>query len=405
MKLLIDKMDSITGWTGSTPEASVHGLNQIPDYIAGLGNNASLIFKFSGALNQYVEKDVSFDLTNYDEIVFWIWSRNKKRKGYDYQNSGDFAYKIEFGTGDEFYIPTSYMFTDITINISGITTIDKIKITCLHNNEDYLIVSSIMAIKDELPLDIFQGLKEQLEYDIGLHYSKISSGVLNKGILIGSITGINSGDTSFILESGLPYAEKYAVIRFDDGINSEMHQIEKTDGTEFFFNSMHDGVSFLNDYTSANIYLTIPVEFNLKEKEIILPGIAIWGMNPEEIFRGSKIEEKRDTFKTDESVMSRQDQAIFKYNILVDGEARHDYLIAQMNRVIRTMIVREFIWVNNKKIDIKPSGPSTYVDPIEGYNEIPKIQYELNLEVKEELWDRTKLVKTVDNVREYIILN
>gem|GEM_PF-4842603 len=398
-------MDSITGWTGSTPEASVHGLNQIPDYIAGLGNNASLIFKFSGALNQYVEKDVSFDLTNYDEIVFWIWSRNKKRKGYDYQNSGDFAYKIEFGTGDEFYIPTSYMFTDITINISGITTIDKIKITCLHNNEDYLIVSSIMAIKDELPLDIFQGLKEQLEYDIGLHYSKISSGVLNKGILIGSITGINSGDTSFILESGLPYAEKYAVIRFDDGINSEMHQIEKTDGTEFFFNSMHDGVSFLNDYTSANIYLTIPVEFNLKEKEIILPGIAIWGMNPEEIFRGSKIEEKRDTFKTDESVMSRQDQAIFKYNILVDGEARHDYLIAQMNRVIRTMIAREFIWVNNKKIDIKPSGPSTYVDPIEGYNEIPKIQYELNLEVKEELWDRTKLVKTVDNVREYIILN
>lgn len=403
MKKIVDDLDSKTGWTGSVAGITFPDENEVPDFIAGLGNVKSVIVKFtSGSINEYAQKSISDDLSDYDELTLHIWSRNKKRTGVGYQKATDFSYKIEFGGSDAYYIPCFDYFTDFTIDISSESVVDKIKITALHDDEDYIIISYLVASKDELPVDIFEAVKEHFVYDIGIEYGKIENGVANKGILVGTVSA-SVDDTLLHIETTLPYLDKYAVIYIDDGVNTETHQLGDNDGIDFQLMSSYDGGTILNDYINANIYLTIPVNFGLAEQDISLPGIAIWGMPAEEIFRGNKEDTWRDTFKTDGSVGSRIVPSSFKYVIEMHGEARHNELIAIMSKIIRLLIAKEFIWINGKKIDISPEGAGVYIEPIEGASEIPKITYLMNVEIKEEVFDRATLVATSSSTKTYII--
>lgn len=402
MNLIVDSLSSTTGWSASSAKATAFGVNQLSDFIAGL-NSTSLILKFAtNANNEYIQKTVNVDLTNYEKLTFHIWSRNKKSSGQDYMNSSEFAYKIEFGTSDIYYIPTYQTFTDITIDISSLTTITKIKITCLHDTEDYLIISNMVASKDELPRDIFQGIKEQFEYSVNKFYPHIANGILNKGVLIDTISGLTN-DTSILFSNPLLYIEKYAVIRIDDGTNSETHQIDHNDELQFYFNSMYSGTKLLHNYTNANVYLTFPCEYGVAEKEIILPGVSLWGMNPEEMPMTTKIEGERDTFKTTETVQEGFAPVNFLYTISIDCEARHNSLIAIMSQIVRNIISQEYIWVNGKKINLKRNGVSTFIEPNEGFNEIPKIQYLVDIFIREDVFEKTSAVKTITNIRTFTV--
>lgn len=405
MKLLVDSLDSTTGWVGAGG-ASIPSTNEITEFIAGL-NTKSLVLKWgSGSSGGTVTKTINpaVDVSDYREIVFHLWSREKKRAGMDYRLSSDFVYKIDFGSGDEFYLPTFSGFTDVTFDISGIDSISRIRITALHDDEDYLIVSNMFAIYDEIPRDIFDGIKDSMEQDISNFYSKIIGGTSGKGIFIGNASG-NTGDRLIQINSSLPFAEKYAVILIDDGVNSETHQIGGTDKVDYTFNSMYDGETLQNTYTDANVYITFPVLIGTRNKEIVLPGISIWGMAPEEIIRGNKEDESRDTFNIDETVKSRITPANFVYDIRIDCEARSDELLAYMSNIVRSLIAKEFVWINGKRIDISPEGPALHIEPAEGFNQIPKITYRVSIEIKEELFDRTTLVRTITNNRTVSILS
>lgn len=403
MKISVDKFEATTGWAGSGAGATVHGINTVPDYIAG-GNTGSVIFKFAaGNTNAYIQKTVAVDLTKYDELVFHFWSRNKQGAGVGYMTETDFAYKIDFGTGDVYYVPAYNSFESITIDVSNLTAITRIRITCLHPVEDYIILSEMVAVKDEFPLDIFQATKDQLDIDLAAVYGKIWDGTTGKGILVGTASG-TAGDTRLRVEGNLSFVDRYAVIRIDDGIHSEIHQIEKADEVDFAFNSRYDGATLKYSYTAAPVYITIQTVYNPAEDQIILPGIAIWGMSPEEIMRGNKEDTWRDTFKTDGSVRSRLDPAIYKWEILIDCEARHNQLLALSSRAVRNMLSRKFLWINGKKIDIYPEGPATSVEAVEGYNQVPKVQYLMRLELREEIYDRTILPKVIDAVKTFDIM-
>ena len=58
------------------------------------------------------------------------------------------------------------------------------------------------------------------------------------------------------------------------------------------------------------------------------------------------------------------------------------------------MIGREFIWVNGKKISVDFVGVPTWIEPVQSYNQIPKIQYIMKVEVKEEIYSRESLPAT-----------
>jgi hypothetical protein len=397
MKKTVDALDSTTGWTndgiGTITALSV---NQIPDYIAGINTGSLVISIPSGNNGNYIKKLVTFNPAGYTEIVFHIWSRNKANEGLDYKLSNEFAYKITFDDKNEFYVPTFNGFKDVGIYIKGLSVVTEIKITALHNDNDYIIISNMVAVRDEIPVDIYDGVKEQLIYELNRVYPQYDDGVANKGLLIGTITG-TAGDDFIYNAAGFNWLDKYAVIKIDDGSNSEIHQIIETDQEQFKFNSEYDGAALLHSYTSANIYITIPVEKQMAEKDIILPGISISGMSPEETLRTSKIEEKRDTFNVNETVKSRLTPVLFSYIILLDIEARQDELLALGSLACRSMIGKQFCWINGRKINIFPEGLPVYLPAIQGYNEIPKLQYSMRIELKEDIFDRQSLVRTITN--------
>lgn len=406
MYSVVDDLTSMTDWSASGG-AVLFGVNQVPDFIAGI-NDSSLIFKFpSGSLNGYVAKTgLDFNFTSFDEIVFHLWSRNKKRKGSTYQLSSDFVYEMQFYKSGVkikgFFIPTFEQFTDITFSTDGMGVIDEIRIVCLHNDEDYIIVSNMVAVHDDIPRDIFQSVKDQLESDLSDNiYSKFD-GWTTRGILIGSIKA-DSGDRSIIFSDSIPFIERYSVILIDNGTDSEKHQIDSNDELEFFFNDKFDGKEMVNTFSSANVYLLITVEYGRAEDDIELPGISIWGMNPEEVYDVNKLDHVRDTFKDDDTVQERKADAKFRYVVLIDCEARHNEMIGIMSLLVRSFIARQYLWVNGKRIEIFSDGTSTYLEPVEGYNNIPKIQFVVKVDIKEQINNRNTLVKTLQTVVSYHI--
>ncbi len=162
MKLVIDNFDSSTGWSGSGA-VSVHGENEHEDYIAG-DLARSLIFHFpSGSRGAYIEKTLSpaIDVSAYQEIVVSLWSIRKN--GSFYRTSADFPYIIDFGAGKQYCIPAWPTFTQITLDISTLTSLERIRIIANHDSEDYLVASYMIAAADEIPRDIFEAFKEGIE--------------------------------------------------------------------------------------------------------------------------------------------------------------------------------------------------------------------------------------------------
>lgn len=383
MKTVFDTFSATTGWTASTG-ASIEALNTHSGYIAG-GQAASLLLGFDG-LNSYCEKTYTpISTTGYTDIVIWVWSRNKKNQ--QYTKSTDFSYSISFGTGKEFYLPAFDTFFCFTIACSKVATIDKIRITALTADEDYLILSYGLLCVDEIPLDIFVGVQEKIQADITENYLT--------SYPVGTITG-STGDTSITFGAAVPWMDKYAVIRITDGTHTEYHTIVSRDNLTFTFGGGYSGPSLLYDYSSASVYIFIPVVFGRRQIEIELPSITIWGMEPEHQPLGHELDNILDTFKTDNTFQERREGHFQKYGLLIDCEAREDELLAAGSRIIRDMIGRKYIWVNGRKVDIMFSGQAREIKPTDAFQIIPKVQYIADVIIKEELWKRTELPMTTE---------
>ena len=376
MKMTIDEFSVTTGWvTGAGSTMSAHMLNQHSDFIAG-NNTSSLVLKVpAGNTGKYIQKAITKDLTGYDDIVFHIWSRTQKTN--DYPKSTSYKYKIEFGTATIYYVPTRMDFCEVVLHVTGTTTIDKIKITALHNEEDYIIISHMIACADEVPLDILQGIKDKLEYDlIALH---------GNGILLGTVTML-AGD-KYITFTG-NWVERYACLVITNGVNTEKHIIKEIDGSTVWFGQPYDGDVVKYSMTGASVYLFVPVEFGRMQMEIILPSITVWGITPERVWRGAGLDSYRDTWKTTNTTNETREGAIFKYDMMIDCEARHNELIALLSNVVRKFIACQTIWINGRRFTINFEGIPTEVEPTQAFEVIPKIQYVLSVEIKEDIWSR-----------------
>lgn len=387
MRKTIDNVDSLTGWTpqsGATILA--HKVNTHPDFIAD-NLAGSVIFKIPiGNLNKYITKTISVDVTGYEEIVLWAWSRNKA--GSEFLQSSDYAYKIDFGGTDSYYIPVKSSLTMIILSCAGLTGLTRIRVTSLHNDEDYLLLSSIVAVKEQNPYDAFIGMQTSLRAEIAVKYPD--------GIQLGTTT-VSAGSKSLVMTGVRDFLERYSVIKIKDNTNSETHQIIGNDETNLSFGSLYNGKTILNSYTGANVFLQIPVEFGQDTVEIKLPSITINGITPELIRRGSALEDVWDTRKGDDTIQCRREGAIFKYRFLLDCEARHDEILAILSDAVRKFLAKETLWINNKKYRMVWEGIPTEIQPTEAFDIVPKIQYMLSVEMIEGLYARQTLVKIVDS--------
>lgn len=389
MKAVVDALDSQVGWTpGAGSSITASAVNQVSDFVAGLNSGSLVISIPSGSAGKSISKTISFDFTGYDEVAFSVWSRNERGHGLDAASkASDFAYSVDFGTGTVFYLPVPRSFDDVTLSVAGLGKVSKITITALTNDADHLILSNMVAAHEEIPLDIFRGIKEQIDHDVLDYYAKMTNGVSGKGVLIGTVSG-NRLDRKLALTDSLSLIDRYAVILIDDGANSEIHQLDTNDELGFFFTRMYDGDQLLHDHASASVYLKLPCEYGMDEKEIVLPGIVIGGMVPEEVDVQTKIETDVDTFTTDGAARERHAPVNFRYEITVDCYARQNSILADMSRVVRRLVAREYFWMNGKKINVRNPRPAQHFQPIAGFNEIPRIQIAFDVDVREEVAER-----------------
>ena len=384
MKLQIDSLTSTTDWVISSPSTITE--NEFTEYIAGL-NTKSLMIKFDTSGGRVATKTFGtpFDVTDYESLVFSIWSSTKGADQH-YLKPADFTYKIQIDATHEYYVPVWSTFADVTIGIEDVTSITQIKITPLHADTDYIIISEMVAEHEEIPYDILFTFKETLDYMIEQSYTY--------GLNIGTINA-TTGDTSITFSTRPNYLNRYGVIYITGGGNSETHQVHDNDAETFQLNDNYDGNSILNDYTGATVYLQFPVYINPKQNDVRLPGMAIWGIEPTPIIRGNKLDIKRDSFLvSDSSSKERREGHILRYPVLIDCESRSDELIDIMTRFIRFLAAGEIIWVNGRKHDIDFTGAPTELMPTQGIDIISKVQYSIDVEAKENINSRVAIPAT-----------
>lgn len=384
MKLQIDSLSSITDWTISSPSTITQ--NGFSQFVAGLNTN-SIMIKFDSAGGRVATKifGTPFDVTNYESLVFSIWSLDK---GFNkqYLKPADFAYKIQIDATHEYYIPVWNTFSDITIGIEDVTSITQIKITALYADTDYIVISEMVAEHEGIPYDILYAFKETLDYMVTQYYPY--------GVNIGTINA-TTGDTSITFSTRPNYLNRYGVILIRDGVNSETHQVNDNDAETFQLNDNYDGNTILNDFTGATVYLQFPVYINPKQDDIRLPGMAVWGIEPIPIFRGGKLDILRDSFLvSDSSSKERTEGQILRYPVLIDCESRSDELIDIMTRFIRFLAAKEYLWINGRKHHVVFTGPPTELRPTQGIDIISKVQYSVDVEVKENINSRQAVPAT-----------
>jgi hypothetical protein len=385
MKQVIDNLDDMTGWVVNSP--SVISENEFKDYIAGL-NNKSLLIKFdeNDSIKTATKTFSSpIDVANYDTLVFSVWSKNKGKQIYNKAN--DFNYKIKINSTDEYYMQIYETMSDISIGIEEITEITQIQITALHEEEDYIIISEMIAEKEEPAYDILYAVKEHIDYYIDDQYGD--------GISIATGITATIGNKYIDLNDNPFFIGRYTVVKLKEGATEEIHQIQDNDGSRFYFNSNYDGKIIQNTFTSAVVYITFPCYFNHSQLEIRLPGIAIWGITPETKLTDAKLYTKIDTYNVNnDNFKGRQIGQILVYTILIDMESYSIELLEKMSQVVRNFIARESLWINGRRHDIFFSSIATEQKPALGFDIIPKIQYSLTVEIRENINDRVTMPKT-----------
>ena len=381
MKISVEPFISTTGWTISAP--STVAVNEFKDWIAGL-ETKSLLFYFDASGGRTATKTVSVDVSDYTELVFSLYSFRKNAP--EFWHLADYQYKLVLNGTKEYLIPTNTSFVDVTLWIDDVDSITSISIQAIHTDDDYLIMSEMVAVKEELPLDVLVGVKEQLESLITTEFGD--------GVNVGTVTA-STGDAVILPSGSLNWLDRYAVIKIDDGVNSEIHQIGENDGSIYNFTSIYDGATLLNDYTDADIYLQYPVEFGRSELEIILPGIVVWEMSPSLLTEESKLETIYDTVDAvNDTWQVRQAGQHEEYSVLIDCEARQYEQIAELTKMVRRLLKPQKIWISGRKHDTYFEETSIEVEPTEGIRHIPKVQYTLTVEVLEDIHARETVVNT-----------
>jgi hypothetical protein len=393
MKLVIDELTDNTGWVSSdTTKISIESENEVSNFIAN-DNNKSLLFHYKvNSLNAYVEKTfTAIDISEYDELVINVYSVRQKNKGIAFNSLSEFEYKIDFnGTMTDYMIPVYSSLTAITFDISSINSLDRIRITSNTNTEDYLIISHCVVVKDELPFDIFREMKRNIE----IERNALN---LNRKYQVGIVNG-TTGDDSVQIEGIGSYLrdwiEKYSVIEIDDNTNSEIHQLMENDEVSYELGQMYDGTTLNNDYVNAPVYIYFPIEFGLNQREIILPGIGIYNIVPRPVFRGGKEGVILDSYDENSNVRERKELQIYEYEILMSLEARIDDLLADMQDIVKRSLSKEKLWINGRKNRINFLNDPIYIEAIDSWNQIPKIQYSMSIEIKEDRYTRETLPNT-----------
>ena len=390
MKKTIDTLESKAGWSGLDP--SYFTENQHEQYIAG-GNAKSLQIQFDkNAPSRTAVKllNAPIDVSDCETLIVSMWSAGKGRSGL-YRKPADFAYKIEIDPGKVFYVPIYSIFTEVEIGLEDVDQISMISITALHQDSDTIIISEMVAEKEEVILDINLAVQEAL--------AEIIDEQLDSKYYVGMMNG-TVGDTGIEIENA-EWLSRYGVVQIGD----ELHQVGDNEGISFQFTENFDGGSLLSTYMNTAVYLHFPVYFGHGQAEIYLPGITVWGIAPEPIYVTGKVDTLSDTWDQAGTSKQRAEGQHYEMTVALTCQARQQELLEKMAHVCRLLCGREILWVNGRRHDIDFDRQPTEMDlDGSGIDYIPQIVYKLKVGFQENLSSRKAVPETTSIVSEVELL-
>ncbi len=371
MKKAIELFTSLTGWS-STGTISAAVLNADPHYAAEHLGTSVAFHVPAGNLGQSVTKTVAVDLTGYDELVLSVWSRRKAAEQFD--TAVDYAYAITVDGMHTYLLPTWPGFGQVSIGIAGVTAATQVTITALHNDDDYLLLSGLYAVREELPLDVMQAVVDEITYQAGL--------IIPTGVAIGTATTV-AGATSF-LPSARKFLDRYAVVQLSGTAGTEIHQIDSWEEGSGGFTLMSTfGGKTLQYSQAATVSLLIPAAFGTTETELLAPGIAVWGMAPDPRYPESDVQEEADSAVLGGGEDVRRDDMHLAFPLLIDCESRHNETLALASRIVRRFLGQGYLWINGRKHDLWWSQPAEQILPTVPVETLPKVQYTIDALVRE----------------------
>ena len=368
MNLLIDNTATSTGWS------NVQVVNEIPEYITN-DFSGSLIFQTTSA--QTAEKTFSnIDVSEYNELVIntYIIGHRQTR----FYNSSDFNLAVVIN-GVEYSVPNYSVLAPVSIPLEGINTITSIGFRHSLTGTQNIVVSGIWAVLDELPLDIYNGMLQGMRNAVTELYGL--------GVRIGTVSG-TAGERSITIAGNNDYVARYAVITITDGTNTEQHQLIQGNDRAHDLGQLYDGPQLLNNFTNAEVWINFPVEFGFLQEEFAAPSIHVWGFAPSPVLRDSKLEERIEAISPT-AFWSKQTGQLLLYTVQIEVESRFTDLMAMMTTAVRQFLGRERIWVNGRALDFSYTTESVYTEPTSPDDIFPRVTYNLELELREEIWQRS----------------
>jgi hypothetical protein len=136
------------------------------------------------------------------------------------------------------------------------------------------------------------------------------------------------------------------------------------------------------------VYLLFPISINPTQDDVMLPGISIWGVDPEPFLRGNKMEMQLETF-TDSDIKGRKTGQLLSHMLKINVEARHYELLEKMSIAVRRMIGRHSLWINGRRHEAFFEGRPEEQYPNLGIDIIPKLTYNVKIESMENLYERS----------------
>ena len=340
------------------------------EYISNNSAQASL-FHFLG-INSSITLTFATPIICYSEKCSMILSLCSIRKGnYTYNVKKDFNYKLKINNDNNlvFYIPTLPDFDQMQANITGIAEISSVEIIMTSENEDYLVISNVGIYQSVLPIDIYLGLKAEL-----------NRALANKYMFLGLVT-TQADDLTMLLPNDI-YLERYATIVISSIAGTEIHQIDEINAEYVSFLDLYDGKAIKYSHDDAEMRLYIPIVIGTSQREASFPSIVIWGADPEMDRFNSDIESVITAFEENRFKIQNNGEC-YKYTILINCHARHDEILQMMSTTVRYMLKRSKIWVNGFKIFVEQDGTAQQFDPTIPVEIEPQVQYRALVQIHE----------------------
>lgn len=372
MKVIIDELSNIDGWvyTGTgTAEIDNH-----KNYSANESGKQLLIKYNPGDLLEKTYTE-SINISETDNILFNIIGKQKS-------NIDGFKGKIKFidslGNEIEYYLEYSTNF-EPSIYKNTLTDIKTIIFT--FTSTDEIMISDIIAVKDEFPIDIYKAIKEKIE-SFSDEYK----------ILVGYVT-CSAGDKNINIPD-LKYCDKYTVIK----IGEEYHQIKSeviTENIQFYSN--YSGSSILLDYSNEPVYLVVPIRIETDIIEPSVPSISLSGG-----FNSEQLSYEKFSYYTDSYTESGTYRIVNigssnKFIINMTGYARNKKSLQLLFDIIRRFINDKdiMLFINGRKSEFYANNINT-IDTTQLNELLSTISTDIELDITEESYENPDALE-IDN--------